>query len=109
MTAGNKGKLSYYRNMYGKMLSLFEFESGEDNDGTKIKEMVMAFKNDLAEAETNLVENVKGEDREMKTISKEILCSNFNDSSCKVWPFTKSNENKVKLLCCHIPFDNSWF
>ena len=73
MTAGNKGKLSYYRNMYGKMLSLFEFESGEDNDGTKIKEMVMAFKNDLAEAETNLVENVKGEDREMKTISKLMV------------------------------------
>ena len=30
----------------------------------------MAFKNDLAEAESNLVEKVEGEDRDMKTVSK---------------------------------------
>jgi len=33
----------------------------------------MVFKNNLAEVETILVENVKGEDREMKTISKHMV------------------------------------
>ena len=63
------------------MLSLFDKEEDNKDEGTIMKEVAVAFKNELAEAEINLVEKVEGKDREMKNISKlmaeleeEIIC-----------------------------------
>merc|ERR1712179_253141 len=69
---GKKGDAKYeeiscYKDMYGKLLSLFDKDLYE---GTEMKELAMAFKNDLTEAESILVEKVEGEDRDMKTVSK---------------------------------------
>ena len=54
--------------MYGELLSLFDHDV--DDEGTEMKDSVMAFKNELAAAENSLVEKVEREDRAMKSVSK---------------------------------------
>jgi len=61
-------EIKYYKDMYGKLLSLFDHD--EDDEGTEMKDSVMAFKNELAAAESSLVEKVEREDRAMKSVSK---------------------------------------
>jgi len=61
-------EIRYYKDMYGKLLSLFDHDV--DDEGTEMKDSVMAFKNELAAAESSLVEKVDREDRAMKSVSK---------------------------------------
>jgi len=61
-------EIKYYKDMYGKLLSLFD--NDVDDEGTEMKDSVMAFKNELAAAESSLVEKVEREDRAMKSVSK---------------------------------------
>ena len=61
-------EINYYKDMYGKLLSLFD--NDVDDEGTEMKDSIMAFKNELAAAGSSLVEKVEREDRAMKSVSK---------------------------------------
>ena len=63
-------EIIYYKHMYGELLSLFDHDEDDEDEGSEMKDSVMAFKNKLADAENNLVEEVESEDRAMKDVSK---------------------------------------
>jgi len=68
---GNKGdakyeEIIYYAKMYRDLLSLFD----NDEEESSVKDIVLSLKNELAGAESNLLEKVEGEDRAMKAVSK---------------------------------------
>jgi len=61
-------EINYYKDMYGKLLALFDHDV--EDEGTEMKDSIIAFKNELAAAESSLVEKVGREDRAMKSVSK---------------------------------------